>query len=73
MVQFIQDNGIKWDDNLGENDYIHLRQGRGVVMDNEMWVISTVTVDGVSLLNDDDAAIMIDVNVDQAMAGILPE
>ena len=43
------------------------------MIDNEMWVILTVTVDGVSLLNDDDAAIMIDVTVDQAMAGLLPE
>ena len=73
MVQFIQDNGIEWDDNLGENDHIHLRRGRGVVIDNEMWVISTVTVNGVSLLNDDDddAAIMINVTVDQVMAGLL--
>ena len=73
VVQFMQDNGIEWDYNLGENDHIHLRRGRGVVIDNEMWVILTVTVDGVSLLNDDDAAIMIDVTVDQAMAGLLPE
>ena len=73
VVQFIQDNGIEWDDNLGENDHIHLRRGRGVVIDNKMWVISTVTVNGVSLLNDDDAAIMINVTIDQAMAGLLPE
>ena len=73
MVQFIQDNGIEWDDNLGENDHIHLRRGRGVVINNEMWVISTVTVNGVSLLNDDDAAIMINVTIDQAMAGLLQE
>ena len=73
MVQFIQDNGIEWDDNLGENDHIHLRRDRGVVIDNEMWLITTVNVNGVSLVNDYDAAITVDITVDQAMAGLLPE
>ena len=73
MVQFIEDNGIEWDDNLGENDHIHLRRDRRVVIDNEMWLITTVNVNGVSLVNDYDAAITVDITVDQAMAGLLPE
>ena len=73
MVQFVQDNGIEWDIILGENDHIHLRRDRGVVIDNEMWLITTVNVNGVSLVNDYDAAITVDITVDQAMAGILPE
>ena len=67
VVQIIQD------DNLGENDHIHLHRDRRVVIDNEMWLITTVNVNGVSLVNDYDVAITVDITVDQAMAGLLPE
>ena len=73
VVQFIQNNRIEWDDNLGENDHIHLHRDRWVVIDNEMWLITTVNVNGVSLVNDYDTAITVDITVDQAMAGLLPE
>ena len=42
------------------------------MIDNDMWMISMVRVNDVSLLNDDDAAIMINVTVDKAMTGLLP-
>ena len=43
------------------------------MIDNEMWLIMTVNVNGVSLVNDYDAAITVVITVDQGMAVLLPE
>ena len=52
VVQFIHDNGIEWEDNIVENSHRHLCRGRGAVIENEMWVITKISVNGVSLVND---------------------
>ena len=72
IIEFLHVNAIDWEDN-GDQIHDNLRRGRAVAIDNEMWIITIAWGNSVTLVNDNDVAISIDVFVAVAMAGLLPK
>ena len=73
VIDFLALNGIEWLRDTSEISHPHLRIGRGVALDNDMWVISRVCNDFVTLVNDDDFCISMTVSIQMALNNLLPD